>query len=82
MVNTRVSLVRVSSRRSHCCPLLLICRVVMVFLVLLVLVVFALRGYSPEIITDPVLVLMAGAIAAADQLVGVWRVRAASALAQ
>jgi hypothetical protein len=56
------------------------CRTVIVLAVLVLAVVFALRGYAPEAITGPVLVLVAGAIAAADRLVvGVQRGRAVSA---
>ena len=64
----------------RCCPLLPICRMVMVLVVLVVAVVLALRGYSPEAITGPVLVLLVGAVAAADRLVDVRRVRPVSAL--
>jgi hypothetical protein len=49
-----------------------------VLAVLVLAVVFALRGYSPEAITGPALVLVAGVIAAADRLVGAQRARPAS----
>jgi hypothetical protein len=74
----------VSCRGPRCWPPLSICRTVIVLAVLVLAVVFAvvfaLRGYAPETITGPALVLVAGAIAAADRLVGVQRGRAVSAL--
>jgi hypothetical protein len=51
--------------------LLLIGRIVVVVLVLVVAAVLAVRGYPPEEITGPILVLVAGAVAAADQLLSV-----------
>jgi hypothetical protein len=56
-------------------------RVVVMLAVLVLVVVLALRGYPPGSITGPVLVLVAGTVAAADRLVGVQGVRAVSALA-
>jgi hypothetical protein len=56
-------------------------RVVVVLAVLVLAVVLALRGYPPGTIAGPVLVLVAGTVAAADRLVGVQGVRAVSALA-
>jgi hypothetical protein len=71
----------ISCRGPRCWPPLSMCRTVIVLAVLVLAVVFALRGYAPEAITGPVLVLVAGAIAAADRLVvGVQRGRAVSAL--
>jgi hypothetical protein len=69
----------VSCRGPRCWPPLSICRTVIVLAVLVLAVVFALRGYSPEAITGPALVLVAGVIAAADRLVGAQRERPASA---
>jgi hypothetical protein len=68
----------VSCRGPRCWPPLSICRTVIVLAVLVLAVVFALRGYSPEAITGPALVLVAGVIAAADRLVGAQRARPAS----
>jgi hypothetical protein len=48
--------------------------------VLILAVLFALRGYAPEAIIGPVLALVAGAVATIDRLVGVQRVRPVSAL--
>lgn len=45
-------------------------RIVIVIVVLVVVVVFAVQGYPPEAITGPMLVLVSGAVAAADRLVG------------
>lgn len=67
--------------RGSCCPLLVVFRVVVVLAVLVLAVVLALRGYPPGTIAGPVLVLVAGTVAAADRLVGVQGVRAVSALA-
>jgi hypothetical protein len=69
----------VSCRGSRCWPPLSICRTVIVLAVLVLAVIFAVRGYAPEAITGPVLVLVAGGIAAADRLVGIQRGRAVSA---
>jgi hypothetical protein len=70
----------VSCRGSRCWPRLSICRTVIVLAVVVLAVVFALRGYAPGLITGPVLVLVAGAVAAADRLVGAQQERPASAL--
>ncbi len=51
------------------CPVLAICRVVVVVAVLVLAVVLAARGYAPGTITAPVLMVVAGAVAAADRLV-------------
>lgn len=59
--------------------MLSICRVVVLVVVVLA-VVLALRGYPPKAITGPVLVLVGGAVAAVDRLVGVGRRRRVSAL--
>lgn len=67
---TRRLLLPDSCHWSCCCPLLWICRVVVVIAVLILAVVFALRGYPPEAITGPMLVLVAGAVTAAGRLVG------------
>jgi hypothetical protein len=67
-------------RGPWCWPSLSICRTVIVLAVLVLAVVLASRGYPPDAITGPVLVLVVGAIAAADRLVGVQRGRAVSAL--
>lgn len=69
----------VSCRRSCCCLPLPICRMVIVLAVLVLAVILALRGYPPGAITGPVLVLVAGAVAAADRLVGLRQVRTVSA---
>ena len=53
---------------------LVLCRVVVVLVVMVLAVVLALRGYPVGAITGPVLVLVAGAVAAADRLTGVPRV--------
>lgn len=79
MITACCSGLPVCCRGPRCWPPLLICRTVIVLAVLVLAVVFALRGYSPEAITGPALVLVAGAIAAADRLVGVQRGRAVSA---
>lgn len=70
----------VSCRGPRCWPPLSMCRTVIVLAVLVLAVFFASRGYAPEAITGPVLVLVVGAITAADRLVGVQRGRAVSAL--
>jgi hypothetical protein len=57
-------------RGSCCCPLLWICRVVVVLAVLIFAVILAVRGYPPGAITGPVLMLVAGAVTAAGRLVG------------
>jgi hypothetical protein len=80
MIIMRCSTLPVSRQTSRCCPLRSICRIVVVLTVLVLAVVLALRGYAPEAITGPVLVLVAGAVAAADRLVGAQRVRAVSTL--
>ncbi|MGH3934362.1 MAG: hypothetical protein ACRDS1_05200 [Pseudonocardiaceae bacterium] len=80
MITIRCSTLPISCRASRCCPLLSICRIVVVLAVLVLAVVLALRGYAPAAITGPVLVLVAGAVAAADRLIGVQRVRPVSAL--
>jgi hypothetical protein len=64
---------------SCCGRLLSICRVVVLVVVVLA-VVLALRGYPPKAITGPVLVLVGGAVAAVDRLVGVGRRRRVLAL--
>jgi hypothetical protein len=53
----------------RCCPLLGIGRIVVVVSVLLVVAVFVVRGYPLEEIVGPMLVLVAGTVAAADRLV-------------
>lgn len=82
MITVRCLKPPICCRGSCCCcyPLLSICRIVIVVAVLVLAVVLALRGYPPEAITGPVLVLVAGAVAAVDRLLGVQRVRTASAL--
>lgn len=65
---------------SCCGPLLSVCRVVVVLVVVVLAVVLALWGYAPGAITGPVLVLVGGAVAAAERLVGVGRGRPVSAL--
>ena len=55
---------------SCCCPMLWICRVVVVLAVLVLAVVLALHGYPPAAITGPVLVLAVGAVGAANRLAG------------
>jgi hypothetical protein len=67
-------------RRSRCCPLLLIGRLVIVLIVLVVVAVFAVKGYPPEEITGLMLVLVAGVVSAADRLIGVGHVRAVTVL--
>jgi hypothetical protein len=51
--------------------LLLIGHIVVVVLVLVVAAVLAVRGYPPEEITGPMLVLVTGAVAATDRLLSV-----------
>lgn len=70
MIIVRLSLLPVSCG-SRCWPLLSVCRVVVVLVVLVLAVVLASRGYAPGDITGPVLVLVAGAVAAADRLTAV-----------
>jgi hypothetical protein len=70
-----------SYRGSRCCPLLSIGRIVIVLAVLILAVVLAVQGYPPETITGPVLALVAGAVAAADRLIGMERMRSVSVLA-
>jgi hypothetical protein len=65
---------------GSCCPAIAVCRCVVVLLVLVLAVVLALQGYAPGDITGPVLMLVAGAVAVTDRLIGVQRVRAVSAL--
>jgi hypothetical protein len=67
-------------RGPQCWPWLLIGRIVVVVPVLIVAAVFALRGYPPDEIAGPMLVLVAGAVAAADRLVSAGRAQPASAL--
>jgi hypothetical protein len=61
-------------------PLLSSCRIVVVLTVLALAGVLAVRGYSPEAIAGPILVLVAGAVAAAERLVGIAHTRPVSAL--
>jgi hypothetical protein len=79
MISTRLSSLPVSCG-SWCYPLLSIFRMVIMLVVLILAVLFALRGYAPEAIIGPVLALVAGAVATIDRLVGVQRVRPVSAL--
>jgi hypothetical protein len=67
-------------RAPQCWPWLLIGRIVIVITVLVVAAVFAVRGYPPGEIVGPMLVLVAGAVAAVDRLVSVGRAQPASAL--
>ena len=55
-------------------------RIVIVVLVLVVAVVLAVQGYPPEEIAGPMLVLVAGTIAAAERLVRVGDVPPAAGL--
>ncbi len=80
MIISCCSRLPVSYGGSRCWPPLSICRTVIVLAVLVLAAVFALRGYAPGDISGPVLVLVAGAVAAADRLVGAQRARSASAL--
>ncbi len=66
--------------RFWCWPWLLIGRIVIVVTVLVVAAVFAMRGYPPDEIAGPMLVLVAGAVAAGDRLVSVGHAQPASAL--
>jgi hypothetical protein len=59
---------------------LLIGRIVIVVTVLVVAGVFAVRGYPPGEIAGPMLVLVAGAVAVVERLVGEGRAQSASAL--
>jgi hypothetical protein len=63
-----------------CWPWLLIGRIVIVVTVLVVAAVFVTRGYPPDEIAGPLLVLVAGAVAAGDRLVSVGHAQPASAL--
>lgn len=80
MTIARCSRPPASCQVSPCCPLLSIGRIVIVLAVFVLAVVLALRGYSPVAITGPMMVLVAVAVAAADRLVVVQRVRPVSAL--
>jgi hypothetical protein len=80
MTIVRCSRLLASYRGSRCCPLLSIGRIVIVLVVLILAVILVVQGYPPEAITGPVLVLLAGAVAAADRLVGMGRTRPASVL--
>lgn len=64
--------------RGPCYPLLLICRAAVLVAVVVLATIFALRGYAPGTIPGPVLVLVAGAVAAADRFIGVQRARVVS----
>lgn len=80
MITNRCSTLPVPCRGSPCCPPLLpIWRIVVVLAVLVLAVILALRGYPPEAITGPVLVLVAGAVAAADRVAPGHRERSVSA---
>lgn len=59
-------------------PLLSTRCIVIVLAMLVLAVVLALRGYSPQAITGPVLVLVVGTVAAAERLIGVQGARAIS----
>ncbi len=74
----RRSLLPGSCRESRCCPLLWICRVVIVLVVLILAVILALRGYPPEAIAGSVVVLVTGAVTAANQLASTQHGRPAS----
>ncbi len=80
MIISRCSRLPACCQGFRCCPLLSIGRIVILLAIFVYAVVLVLRGYSPGAITGPVLVLVAVAVAAADQLVGVQRVRPVSAL--
>lgn len=80
MITTYCLRLPVCCRGPRCWPPLSICRTLIVLVVLVLAVVFALRGYSPEAITGPALVLVVGVIAAADRLVGAQQARPALAL--
>ncbi len=67
-------------RVPQCWPWLLIGRIVIVITVLVVSAVFAVRGYPPGEIAGPMLVLVAGAVAAVDRLVSVGGAQPSSAL--
>jgi hypothetical protein len=67
-------------RVPRCWPWLLIGRIVIIVTVLVVAAVFAMRGYPPDEIAGPMLVLVAGAVAAGDRLVSVGPAQPASAL--
>jgi len=67
---------------SRCCPLLLIGRIVVVVVVLVIAAVLAVRGYPLEQIIGPMLVLVAGAVAATDRLLGIGPVPPVSAAAR
>jgi hypothetical protein len=62
--------------------LLLIGRVVVVVVVLVVAAILAVRGYPPEEIIGPMLVLVAGAVAVADRLLSIGPVQPISAVAR
>lgn len=67
-------------RGSRCCSWPSIGRIVVVVTVFVVAAVLAVKGYPPDEITGEMLVLVAGAIAAADRLVSVDPVQPACAL--
>jgi hypothetical protein len=62
-------------------PLLSSCRIVVVLTVLALAMILAVQGYPPGEITGPLVVLVAGTVAATDRLVGRTRTRPVSALA-
>lgn len=74
--------VRCSTLSLHYCGsrylLVPTCRIVIVLAVVVLAVVLVVRGYSPEAITGPVLVLGGGAVAVAEQFSGVQGVQAVS----
>jgi len=80
MVTTRCLSFPIPYRGSYCYPLLSGCRIVVVLAVLVLAVVLTLRGYPPEAITGPILVLVAGTVAATDRLFGLEGARSVSGL--
>lgn len=66
---------------SRCCPLL-IGRIVVVVVVLVVAAVLVVSGYPLEEVIGPMLVLVSGAVAATDRLVGIGPVSPVSAVAR
>jgi hypothetical protein len=62
------------------CWVLGVWRIVVTLAVLVVAVIFALRGYAPDAVAGPVLVLVVGTVAAVERLAGMQSARSVSVL--
>lgn len=80
MTIARCSRPPASCHVSPCCSLPSIGHIVIVLAVFILAVVLALRSYSSGAITSLMMVLVLLAVAAADRLIDVQRVRPVSAL--